>query len=230
MPQAVCTIANDADDDTVESVATTYSAANPGTAVWGAVNGVNQVGRTFLSPNYYIRVGLLKFTPPGGIPSNALVTGAALRLTVTTTLWDDSSLDYRLSADFYQWTPSTSDYAFVPGTNAISGSTAWRGQVDLSPFDVPLTGLSGVSLFNPTYLRLHFTNPGAPTANNIINLHQHENPTSVAAGYVPQLLVDYVLTQRMAPTAIEELTNLTGTVGDIDEPVGSGGTDWLVAP
>lgn len=212
-------IAAGADNGWTQATSPTYP---PGSAsnFWPNDTGV-YVTRALAGGNFSIYNGYLKWNT-SSLPDNATVTAAKVRLWI---FGAPNANGRDLTADWYTWTGVVGDWTATAQTNAISGTAISTFTSLPAWFEIDLANVNNVSLTGTTYLRFHISG-GQPTGDNTVGINGFSagNPAELVVTYATPSLV------RLAPDAIISQTNLTGTVGDIDEDPDSGDASWLLAP
>jgi hypothetical protein len=149
----------------------------------GPVVGVRRAGPVF--GGYEVRVGLVRFDT-SGLPDNATVTGASLKLYVTSA----ASADGRsLVGEWYpaNWPIGAADYTSGAATTALTG-TAIQSLAGNQTNTLALQNLGSVSTTGYTALRLEISG-GQPTGENSVYFAAFENGSQPGA----QLVVTYTL-------------------------------------
>jgi glucose/arabinose dehydrogenase len=199
---ATFSIGTGADDGDLNRSGSSYPPA--GAPAANATGTVFTAGRRFLFGGYEVLVPLLRFNT-SGLPDNAIVTSARLRLNVTGTADVDNR---KLVAEWYpgtNWPIDASDYALSSSANALTGADIT--QIAIGRNDFPLSGLASISKTGYTGLRLH-VDGGQPTGDNYVQIASLENTTLTE----PQLIVTYSTGQAPANTAPPTVTG-TPAVG-----------------
>jgi glucose/arabinose dehydrogenase/PKD repeat protein len=169
------------DDGNVTARGSTYPpTGNPAVNVSGSVL---TAGRRFAFGGYETMVGLMKFDT-SGLPDNATVTSATLRLTVS----GKADADNRnLVGEWYaavHWPIDAGDYT--------PGSTGGAFGVDVTSLSagagnsLALAALSSISTTGATGLRLTIDG-GQPVGDNYVQIAAFDHPTLAE----PQLVVTY---------------------------------------
>lgn len=138
------------------------------------------IDASFSGSQYLYSIACLRFDT-SGLPDNATVTSAVLRVNVGAVLNNDS---FTLNGEWYD--PGTAlgaeDYVSAVGTTAFSGvnlPTGWS--------NVPLTGLANINKTGFSGLRLGFDASSAPTNTNYYNIYASESVNG------PLLVVTYTV-------------------------------------
>lgn len=130
--------------------------------------------------SYRVGNALLKFDT-SALPDNAQVTFATLRVWVAA----KANINARnLTADWFTWTGTSSDYTEAAGTNALSG-VAISSITANSDNDFTLSNVQNVSTSGFTYLRLHISG-GQPSGQNYVAISTYEDTNTE-----PRLIVTY---------------------------------------
>jgi hypothetical protein len=154
------------------------------------------------SPAYQVYNSLMRWDT-SALADDATVTGATLRVRVTSVYDNDG--DRSFTADWYDWGSScdTGDYSATAQTNAHAGTDL--GTISTGSKDFALTNVAAnVSLTGYTYLRGHISG-GSPSYGNAVNWASYDD-TSYAE---PQLIVDYTAgdpTATFTPTSTPTVT------------------------
>jgi hypothetical protein len=153
------------------------------------------------SPAYQVYNALMRWDT-SALADDATVTGATLRVRVTSVFDNDG--DRSFTADWYDWGSScdTGDYSATAQTGAHSGTDL--GAISTGSKDFALTNAAAnVSLTGYTYLRGHIDG-GQPSYSNAVNWASYDD-TSYAE---PQLVVDYTTSDPTStPTATPTATS-----------------------
>jgi len=138
-----------------------------------------------------VSVGLLRFDT-SGLPDNAVVTSATLRLNV---LSATSSDNRSLVAGWYSaanWPIDASDWTLADDNSAVAGVPL--SVVKLGDNDFQLQGLSNISTTGMTGLRLAISGAAVPpTGENGVNVASFENGSAPPA----RLIINYTVPQSL---------------------------------
>ncbi|HET9051743.1 MAG TPA: DNRLRE domain-containing protein, partial [Candidatus Dormibacteraeota bacterium] len=174
------------DDGDVQSTSPTSGGYPPTAAPAANTTGtVMTAGRRNAYSSYFVYDNLVRFNL-SGLPSNATVTSATLRVYVTGTANGDGR---NLVAEWVpasDWPITASDYALTSTASALSGvpvSSISTGAVNA----LSLTGLSGITPGGTAGLRLTIDG-GQPAGDNYVQMATFDNTSSLP---VPQLVVTY---------------------------------------
>ncbi len=141
-----------------------------------------QTEKSFVTPNYSVFCGLLRFDT-ASLPDDATITAATLRL------WIDAMANANARSLVAEWMTdgaiAAADYVDDVGTNAHAGTTL----ASLTAFasnDLALTNLSNINRTGFTKIRIGVTG-STPTGENVMYIAALDHATLAE----PQLIVDY---------------------------------------
>lgn len=137
---------------------------------------------TYNGTNYQISNGLVRIDT-SAIPDNATVTGATFKAQPTAVADANSRT---LTADYYNWNGTNSDYSENAQTGALSGtavSSISTGAVRSFPLD---NVAANINKSGNTSLRFHISG-GQPTGENAVLFATYDHATLPE----PQLVVEY---------------------------------------
>jgi hypothetical protein len=186
-PAATVAVAAGGDDGLVEKGDAGYP-PSPGTvAVASSTDRVVAVRRSAINfPYQPVSVGLLRFDT-SGLPANAVVTGAVLRLNVTQVVDGEGR---SLVAEWYpasNWPIDSTAWTLGDGNGALAGTPLSVIRVGQDN-DFPLQNLSGVNLTGMTGLRLAISGASTPpVGSNDVTFASYENGSAPAA----RLIITY---------------------------------------
>lgn len=181
-PTTTFNVAASADDGTAQRVENVY----PPTAGASAADNdlAVRIDRTFSTPNYISRVGLIRWDT-SSLPDDATIDSATLRLWALASTKQNAN-DRSVEAEWYDAeTITTADYSENSTADAHAGTTL-ASITQAADNDFALIGVSNVSKTGFTGVRLHISG-GVPSGSNTISFAAFDHTTFTE----PRLIVDY---------------------------------------
>lgn len=182
MPTMSFSVAVSADDGSVSDSGTTYPRTSG--SVVNTTSGATAVARSFVSPNYLVRVSMMRWDT-ATLPVGATITAATLRIYLTLLANTDGR---SLVAEWYassNWPIDLSDFTgTAPTTPAASLSLSSVTASALN--DLVFTDLSGINPTGYTGVRFHISGAD-PTGANTTSVALWDSVLDPA----PELLITY---------------------------------------
>lgn len=207
---------------------TVYPPSSVGTGGFGTTNNNIEIiaRKRFITPNYsslniYIRWDT---TTPGDVPVGSVPFAARIIMSCTSKADDNARA---IEGEWFNWSSITSA-SYVDNVTPTAFTAVPVASITLNQnytFNL-MNPRQNINTAGYTGVRL-MINGGEPAGVNQVGFASFDHTTRTE----PLLEVDYYEEfNRLAPDAILSMTNLSGTVADIDESPDSPDAAWLTAP